>query len=386
MKNSLVFGYDSFIDRFTLVEEDTSEVIHEYYAGLANRFMTGKATTKFSLRNLFKFGNQMVDDNLEAAVSFGDKRRGLLQLRSYFHFKHFREGSDYEFGNDYIQSNTHLKLGKVIAGRYFLLSKSRVELLDYEKRTDFDYDYRYFDTGLGIETGEYFGRFMRISATVGHREAPDTTELSFTRYIGEVEGRFSFARNTQIDMAVSGDRRSYSGLTRSSYWNVFSSGGLTWTSPRGDFYSLRLESELALYDTETSTYFDNHFFRAGVRTRFALTGTVSLFVEPRSAWMFCGILDEEEYWEGSLVLGMDALSGESYWVTLSYEPGYRNYRLEENEIYSDFHINRLSMIGSAELLDRITLNLFVSHDPERHSRRTDDFSITLVSVSMSIGF
>ena len=30
LRNRLLAGYDSFIDRFTLIEADTTEVVHEY--------------------------------------------------------------------------------------------------------------------------------------------------------------------------------------------------------------------------------------------------------------------------------------------------------------------------------------------------------------------
>jgi hypothetical protein len=42
-------------------------------------------------------------------------------------------------------------------------------------------------------------------------------------------------------------------------------------------------------------------------------------------------------------------------------------------------------MGSAGLGWDTTLNLLVSHDPERHTRRSDDFSITLVSINLQKG-
>ena len=42
IRNRLLAGYDSFIDRFTLIEDDTTEVIHEYYFGMDNFFLLQK--------------------------------------------------------------------------------------------------------------------------------------------------------------------------------------------------------------------------------------------------------------------------------------------------------------------------------------------------------
>jgi len=80
------------------------------------------------------------------------------------------------------------------------------------------------------------------------------------------------------------------------------------------------------------------------------------------------------------------MHGSGFRLSLSYEPGFRDYVLEENELYSDFYLNRLSAMGSLPLPAGTTLNVFVTHEPERHSRREDDFSVTLVSIDITKTF
>lgn len=385
LRNGLLFGYDSFIDRYTIVDDDTSEVTHEYYAGLDNHLRHDSRSLKYSLRNIFRYGNQTIDEYAEGAFSAGTRRRGLVQARADLRLKAFREGSDYEFGNDYLQSNAYLSLGKEFRDEFYIVSKSRAELIDYDERTDFDYDYRYIDTGLGIELGSFFGKFASVSAAFGRRECPDTSALSYDRFLGTADGRLANGR-FGFDLSVSADRRDYDGLTRSSSWNVLSGIGLTWTRSGGDSWSLRLDSELYRYDTETTTFFDNYFLRGGMRARVPASRTASVILEPRIGWLSCPSFEEERYVEGTVVLGVDLFSGGSYWLSASYEPGYRNYLLDENDIYSDFRISRLSLMGSATLAERVMLTVFVSHDPEYHSRRTDDFSMTLLSASVSLLF
>ncbi len=385
LRNRLLSGYDSFIDRFTLIEDDTTETVHEYYVGLDNFLLTGSGTTKFTLRNIFKYGNQTIDNDLNGVFNAGSRARGLIQLRGNLRLKFFREGSDYEFGNDYTQSNIHLKLGKQFGEKWYVLSKTRAELVDFDERTQFDYDYRYLDTGLGVESGGYFNRYLRVFTALGHREAPDTTALSFDRFVTEAEARLSSGPLT-FDLSVLGDRREYKGITRSDYWFIFSTGGITWTNMSGRTLTVRVESELLYYDTQTRTWFNNHFLRGSLRLRIPATGISYFYVEPRAATLRCGSFIEERYMEGSIVLGFDIMGSERYWLTFSWEPGYRSYSRKDNPIYSDFSINRLSLMASGTFGKRYGANLFVSHDPEKHTRRTDDFTITMIAASISLTF
>lgn len=385
LSHGVVIGYDSFIDRFTIVEDDTSQSIHEFSVGLDNRLRYDRPALKFSLRNLFRYGNQMVDEHLEGVFSTGARARGLVQLRGDLRLKHFRPGSDYEFGNDYVQSNVYLKAGRRLAGRFFLFSRSRIEAIDYEERTEFDYDYRYLDTGIGIEAGSFFERFAAFSLSLGRRAVPDTTDLGYDRLLAACDGRLS-SGSAHLELSVSADRRDYRGPARSSNWNVNSSAGAGVIGPGGSSWTLGLESELFLYDLESRVYFNNHYLRAGLRAKLPASEVVSVFIEPRLGRLYCAAFEEERYVEGSIVFGFDALSGRRYWVSVAYEPGYRDYLLEDNYIYSDFHLNRLSLMGSASVGERLSLTLFVSHDPERHRRRTDNFSLTLVSASLSLLF
>lgn len=385
LRNRLLAGYDSFIDRFTLIEDDTTETVHEYYVGLDNFLLTGGGTTKFTLRNIFKYGNQTIDNDLNGVFNAGSRSRGLIQLRGNFRLKFFREGSDYEFGNDYAQSNIHLKLGKQFGEKWYVLSKTRAELVAFDEKTQFDYDYRYLDTGLGVESGGYFNRYLRVFAALGHREVPDTTDLSFDRFVTEAEARLS-SGPLAFDLSVLGDRREYEGMTRSNYWFIFSTGGITWTGMSGRTLTVRVESELLYYDTQTRTWFNNDFLRGSLRLRVPVTGISYLYVEPRAATLRCESFIEERYMEGSVVLGFDIMGSENYWLTFSWEPGYRSYSMEDNPIYSDFSINRLSLMASGTFGKRYGANLFVSHDPEKHTRRTDDFTITMIAASVSLMF
>jgi len=385
LNNRLLAGYDSFVDRFTLIEDDTTETVHEFYIGLDDLLITGSDGTKFTLRNIFKYGNQTIDDDLNGVLNTGSRKSLQVQLRGNLRLKSYREGSDYEFGNDYTQSNIHLKLGRQFGESWYVLSRSRAEMTDFRERTQFDYDYYYLDTGLGLETGSYFSKYLRGYASLGRREAPDTTDLSFDRSLMEAEARLSRGR-LAFEISTMGDRREYDGAVRSDYWFIYSSGSVAWTGTSGRTVTARAESEILDYDTQTRTWFNNHFLRGSLRLRIPVTNISYFYIEPRYAVMRCKSFIEERYSEGSVVLGFDVMGSDRYWLTFSWEPGYRTYTMEDNPIYSDFRINRLSLMASGTFGERFEANIFISHDPEKHTRRTDDFSITMVSASVSLRF
>ncbi len=381
MNHSIHLGYDSFIDRFTILEGDTVEVIDEFYAGMLNRFSFNSDGTKVALRNNFKFGTQTVDEILDGEIALGLKNKTRFELRSSLRLKFFREGSNYSFGNDYIQSNTFFKLRRSFSNKHRLNLRSRFEILEYEERTEFDYDYRYIDAGLEYEVGSVLGSAVRIGGFIGYRETPDTL-LSYQRTLADLDVRISSGYGTYFQMNVTGDRRDYRENVRSSYWSVLSYASLMAARLSGRTYYFNVESELTVYDKPTDIFFDTHFIRGSVRGSFPVGETVSLYLEPRYARMLCRHLKEEQYWETSAILGMDIMRSGNLWISAAYEPGYRGYVLEENELYSDFYFNRITLMGNVGLAGGFSFNLLFSHDPERHSRRDDDFSLTLISVTL----
>ncbi len=386
LATAVTIGYDSFIDRFTILEEDTAETVQEFYGGIKNNFKHRTGPVKLGLYNFFRFGNQTVDESFDGELSLSPWKNTRIDLRGNVHWKHFQEGSDYSFGNDYIQSNNYVKLHRKVRDGFSINWKSRFEFVDYGERTEFDYDYRYLDTGLELEFGSFLNRFVRLGAALGFKEAPDTTALGYRRTLADLEFQIVTGGATTLRVAILGDRRDYRETVRSPYWNVLSNAELSIVGLSGRSISLRFSSELAAFDEPTTIYFDTHFIRGGVRLKYPITTTTSVFIEPRFAGIFCDDFPEERYREATAVVGIDIIGSEKYWGVLSYEPGYRDYLAEGNDLYSNFYVNRISLMGSVSLPSRFELNTFISHDPEHHARRDDDFSITLISVDLTRRF
>jgi hypothetical protein len=385
LRNQVTLGYDSFIDRFTILEADTLESTQELYIRFGNALQYRKGKTTAGLNNLFKFGNQTVDEHLDAEGSVAPLSSAGLDLRSSLHWRHFQEGSDYEFGNDYTQANAMIRIRTDIGTSSRLSLKSRLEAVDYGEKTDFDYDYRYIDGGVEIQIGDVIDKMLLAGVFAGRRDAPDTTALSYDRLLGELEATLT-PGVISIHVASAVDRRDYRGTVRSSSWNAVSSLETSVSAANGSMYSLRGESELIRFDRPDTAYFDTHFLRALFRARIPLGSMSSVFVEPRYGRMLCDGFEEERYAELSCVFGTQVMRNDRLWFDFSYEPGYRNYLLGGNELYSDFYLNRLSIMGSLSLPYRMTLNLFITHEPERHSRREDDFSVTLMSIDLTRRF
>jgi hypothetical protein len=386
LRNRIVLGYDSFIDRFTILEDDTAESVQEFYAGLGNDFLFDRESIDLELRNYFRYGNQTLDDRFDGEISLFPRRRTRIDLRTSIGYKHFQESSDYSFGNDYLQSNTYLRLRRKLGDSSRLTARGRFETVDYENKTDFDYDYYYYDGGIEFESGSLLERMIRVSAHAGERTAPDTTAMSHSRMIGEIEAHISLGRSAILHIASMGDRRHYREKVRSSYWLLLSSGELMLTSISGKSLTFRLESEYTTYDDPTFVYFDTHFVRGSAGARLPFKTRYSIQIEPRIARMICMDFDEERYFEYSILLGLEIFNFNDFWLMAGYEPGYRDYLADENEIYSDFYLNRLSLMSNVPLSEDFYMRLFAMHDPERHTRREDDFSITLFSIDLTRRF
>ena len=386
LRNRLILGYDSFIDRFTILEDDTAESVQEFYTGIGNDLLFGRDQVDLELRNYFRYGTQTVDDRFDGEISLFPHKRTRLDLRTSIGYKHFREGSDYHFGNDYLQSNTFLRLRRKLGKSSRLTARGRFETVSYEKKTDFDYDYYYYDGGIEFETGSILKRMFRVAAFTGERTAPDTTAMSHRRTIGEVEAYFTIGEAAIFRLVSMGDRRGYSEKVRSSYWLVLSSGELMITSITGRNLTVRLESEYTTYDDPTFVYFNTHFIRGSAGARIPFGIRYSIQFEPRVARMICPDFHEERYFEYTVLLGFEVFNVNNFWLMAGYEPGYRDYLTDDNDLYSDFYLNRLSLMGSIPFPKGFYIRLFAMHDPERHMRREDDFSITLFSIDLTKRF
>ncbi len=385
LSNRLSLGYESFIDRFTILEDDTAQAIHDVYAGLGNTLVVSGETGRLSVGNLFRCGSQTLDELFDVDVSAEPASSWRIDARAGLRYKHFWEGSDYAAANDYLQANAVAKLRRRFSSGFRAGVHGRFELVSFSERTIYDYDYHYRDAGFEIEAGSGFANSLLAAVSFGRREAPDTTALGFDRAVGDLDARFG-SEAVSLRAASFADRRDYRETVRSDYWNVHSRLELSIGSPAGRSVSLRGESELLSYDRPDSVYFGSHFLRAGVRLRLQTASAAALYVEPRYGRMLCPDFDEERYWEGSAVFGVEAFGGERYWLAVSYEPGFRDYTAAENYLYSDFYINRVSIMGSVTLATNYSISLFLNHEPERHTRREDDFSITLLSIDMTRRF
>jgi len=384
LETRLSSGYDSFIDRYTVLEDDTTESLNEYYMNITNRFSGSIKGINSTFRNSLKFGNQTVDERLRFGLELGSLSSIEASLDADFFLKHFREGSDYVYSNNYRQINTGLKLGRRISENFRIRSRTRFEVVDYDDHTAFDYDYNYIDTGIECDAGSVLGNTFRAAAAFGISESPDTTELNYHRSIFQASGFLGSWNGTGLDIMFSADRRSYKGDSRPSSWLIMSYSNLSIRKTEDMEFGFILDGESYLYDSENQLYFDTYFIRGGIELSLPLSENSDLSFQPRYARMLCPDLEDERYSEYSLIASYEFMHGIKYWFTLSYEPGYRQYRIED--IYSNFYFNRVSLLGSFTVYRNITADLFLMHDPEKHSRRRDDFSITLISANLSMSF
>jgi hypothetical protein len=376
-------GYDTFIDRFTILEVDTIRSIQEYYAGIGGSLDIGSAA-RMSIANLFKIGTQTMDDNLDLDATTGAGRR-VATFRGSLRWKHFQPGTDYELGNDFLQSNAVVRLRNRLSPALRLAVGGRFESIDFDKRTAFDYDYRYVDGGVELEAGSTVDRMLLLEGYFGFRDTPDTAALDYRRGFAELDARYSTGR-IAFHIESVGDRRDYRGVVRSSYWSLTSLLDVSIDIPHRLAFSARGQSDLFLFDRPDDIFFDTQFLRGGLRVRRSFGAMSNAYVEPRYAILRCPDVPEERYSEATAVIGIEYLRSGDFWLSASYEPGCRRYAADPNDLYSNYTINRISLMANVPLPFSSALSIFVAHDPERHSRGQDDFSVTLFSVDVTTRF
>jgi hypothetical protein len=171
---------------------------------------------------------------------------------------------------------------------------------------------------------------------------------------------------------------------RSPYWDFVVEPGLSWqVSPQWKLEA-RSAMEWLQYDESTEIYFDLWVGRVGLLMgrRF---GSLEVGVEPRWSWLVSTEPVEDQYEQPSVLFRFDWFRQGRFWISLTEEIGRRDYvkPLPDGlQLYSDYTFFRTSVLGSVTIDEHLSLDVFVSDEPESHHRSEDDGRLTLLTLSL----
>lgn len=404
-RGSVELGYDSFAQRYRLTDlprsdalsseptsRDTTDVFSELRArgelgwsgqvgawrwGGEGELSVGSELDRGRLGLLGRFepvaGRSRVDLELEA-----DGRR-------------FRESSDFRLSSDQANWGARLR-GRHRAGEALtLLAGGRARRLRHERPDVYQLDEDRGELELGLRVEEGYESSFDLRGGLGRRVYPDSAAIS--RDDRWVEGEFHRAVGLAggLRLLARAERRRYDDPSvRSALWD----------------YLLELELELALagpwalrasaplewleYDDDqlSEVFEDSGFGRLGLALLHR-RGSLELGLEPR--WSFQRTPgDPADSWaQPSAVARLRWMRPGGWWIDLRGEFGHRAYGEgggDEIALTTSYTFVRTTLLLSVPLRPSLSLDGYLSDEPEFHGRDEDDSRLTLATVSVRARF
>jgi len=396
LTGSVGAGFDSFQEKYSIVDHDTLDSVNEFRSQATLGILSGNF-----LRNYFLLEGrvQYGDDTYETGgrlkfnklLFAGASRIGFEGLASR---RSFGPHSSYHYPNDYDRVFVRAYFKQTLGSAFALRLTDRYEFQDFERRTEFDYDYRRNKTSLAGEFDWNLTTFLDMQVSLVTMDVPDSTEIEYQSFVPSVEFRHIAGLYQRLTVLAAVERRDYvSGSPRSSFFSVI--GSITGEWPYTERTSILLLSDLEWYsyDFKNPVYFDYVENRSALLLKLNHTYTLSVGAGPTFGFLDSQISAEDEYREFGAKLALEYNRGATAWVSFSYEPGKRTYKSftsstvdQEFALFSDYSYHRLSLFANVRIWGGVTFSGFVNYEPEDHKREGDDATATLISLSLNYFF
>jgi hypothetical protein len=397
LTGSVGAGFDSFQEKYSIVDRDTLDSVNEFRTRFSLGLITGTYLRDyFLLEGRAQYGDDTYETSglLRFTKLFGHRGASRIGLESDYTRRTFGDNSSYQFPNNYDRFFLRAYFKQNLNQSFALRVTDRLVHQDFEKRTDFDYDYLRNSFSVGGEYDWDLTTVLDTRLTVVTMDIPDSTEIEYRSLIPSLELR-SFAglfKRGYIQAAV--ERREYAaGSPRSDFWALLSVLSGEWSF--GPFFSILLENgfEWYVYDVKEEIYFDYVENRSALLFKLNHSYSLSLGAGPTFGFLNSDVSTQDVYREYGVKFIADFNKGSAAWLSASYEPGKRIYQaysanltVDNFSLFSDYTYHRVSLFANFSILGGITLSCFADYQPEDHKREGDDATATLFSISLNYLF
>jgi hypothetical protein len=384
-------GFDSFTEKYSIIEEDTLDDVTEFQTRIGLGYLQGdRFRNYFIAESRAVAGNNIYEGEgrLRLASSSGPNRFGV-DMEGVV--RRFRESTTYTFPNNYERYYLSAFFQRRLSPSLSVRVSERLERMDFEKTTEFDYDYWLNTVTISGDIESSLSSHLHAAVGYSYKAIPDTSEISHRAIRALCDYRHYPGIYRRIALSISAERRLYTHKpARSPFWEFVADMTLApfaWGS-WGCAAENYLESSILDRDTEVYfTYLEN---RSALLVTYNKSFDFQLRAGPSFAFFSSGGSEVDEYRETGAKIALEYARGVTMWVSCTYEHGWRSYQAYEEgdpeSIFSDYSYDRLALFATARIRDRFGLNGFFNHEPERHKREGDDSSITLISFSLSYTF
>lgn len=397
---SVEAGFDSYMERYAVADADTLSSLSEFRSRLRLGYAMGTLGRNYALleaRGVLGQSSYEAGAHAVATRRFGIAGRHAAHLDAEVGRRGYREGSEYDFPNDYLRAFVRAGL-RLRAGSALLLRlDDRVEHVDYDQRTEFDYDF----TRNAVTGSVDVSRNLTHTFTGGVRfttmTVPDSSGIEYRSLTPLAEYRAYFDAHRRIQFAMGAERRIYpDDGTRSSFWAVLASGSFEWELQRQ--WSFELADELEHYDYDAQSGAYSNYLRNLTEVLVNYNASeIQVGAGPAFGWLESAESPQDEFSELGAKVVFEWVGAGGAWVSASYQPGWRDYALYDSSpapraipdpdaIFSDYWYHRVDVFATARVYRSLWLNVYADYQPEDHDRAGDDATATVASVTLTYSF
>lgn len=391
---SLGAGFDSFQEKYSIVDKDTLDNITEFRTRLTLGYVAGTF-----LKDFFHVEGRTVLGNDSYETTGGFKLAKRLRADRYFGIgidgeiirRAFRKNSSYEYANNYTRYYFRAYLKKALGDVVSLRLSERFENQDFDERTEFDYDYQRNSVSL---TGEFdwgISTCLDAGLTFTAKSVPDSTGIGYASLTPTVEFRHDGGTGRRFLLFSTFEHRGYRDENiRSSYRALFAVSSIRWPISGPCAVSLTNDVEYYDYKENSDVYFDYVENKSALLFNYDRAWSMRFGIGPAYGFFTSDFSREDEYNEYGVKCTLEYNRGTRAWISMDYENGKRSYsaypgaRMES--IFSDYAYNRVSFFSNLKLWNGLSLSGLLDYQPEDHEREGDDASATLFSFSVTYIF
>ncbi|HKI84450.1 MAG TPA: hypothetical protein VKA63_08940 [Candidatus Krumholzibacteria bacterium] len=407
LSSAFELGYDRFAQVFKIADsilldslgpsatfrsssKDTTDVFTEFRTQGELRLRNPKGAHRYDLLLLGSLGTSLNRGTFDAVYRYRPRESATRwDLEAKLEGRQFVKDSSFSLSHDNLRALTSVRWRRRASHSVEFGLKLKDEDLRYDGRSEFEYDQnRWTGSGL-LSLDRGLGLTLDLEAGGGVRTVPDSTQISYQRGFLNADLLWLFGAGHSLSCFSTFERRAFQDpKTRSPYWDLVLEPQLRIMLTPLWRLSLDLSQELLFYDTDGQVYQDTWIGELGIglTRRF---GELELGVQPRWSWDSSPRFADDEYRQPSVLVKADLYGNGRLWFTISEEIGRRLYADSPEasiQLYTDYTFFRTTLMATLSVSEKLSLNAFVSDQPDNHLREEDDSRLTLYSLSLRASF
>jgi hypothetical protein len=199
---TLAVGLDSFSEKYSVVDSDTSDTLTEFRTRLNIGFLQGNLSGSYlQVDGQSLVGQESLETMGRVSLTHrpGTSRFSLVGDVTY---RTYRENTTYSFPNDFVRYHARAYVQRSLSESFRLRVTGRTEWVDYDRHTEFDQDHLRQSLEMSAEVDRSFTNSYRVAMGFTRKSIPDSSAISYQAFTGTFEYRLSLGLRRPVLGAI----------------------------------------------------------------------------------------------------------------------------------------------------------------------------------------